>query len=361
MKVISSLEEAKKYIYGGAFLGGGGGGSIGRALETAELALKISPIEIYDPGEIDLDSTVITVSAVGVQSKGWLMPWHFARAVELLQSLGVDVDYLISSECGAFAVINGWIQSAILGIPVLDCPCDGRAHPTGVMGSMGLHKIKDYISIQAAVGGDPRRNRASEIIVTGKLDIASRMIRMFSVEVGGVVAVARNPIDARYAVQNGAPRSLDLASKIGSEFLSAGGGGAGVKAALKVIDGEVVCTGTIRRVKLESRGGFDVGSINIESNIGDVTIDFINEYMTIEVNGERIATFPDLINIFRVDSGLPLNSAEVREGMKVMVGRASASNIILGGGLKHLEVYEPIERSLGKEVRKHVEQHLKKI
>ncbi|RLE51157.1 MAG: hypothetical protein DRJ21_00750, partial [Candidatus Methanomethylicota archaeon] len=215
MKVVSNFNEAKAYVYGGAILGGGGGGSISSGLEIARIALNIAPIEIIEPKEADLNSIVTTVSAVGVQSKGRLMPWHYIRAVELLQSIGVDIDYLISSECGPMAVVNGWIQSAALGIPILDCPCDGRAHPTGVMGSMGLHKIKDYISIQTAVGGGPSRRDSSEIIVSGKLEVTSRIIRLFSVEVGGVVAVARNPVTVKHTIENGAPNALSLAFNIG--------------------------------------------------------------------------------------------------------------------------------------------------
>ena len=56
---------------------------------------------------------------------------------------------------GGEATVNGWLQAAVLGLPLVDLPCNGRAHPTGVMGSMNLHKITDYKTVQACVGGNP--------------------------------------------------------------------------------------------------------------------------------------------------------------------------------------------------------------
>lgn len=44
--------------------------------------------------------------------------------------------------------VNGRFQSAVTGIPVVNSACDGRAHPTGVMGSMDLESDPEYHSIQ---------------------------------------------------------------------------------------------------------------------------------------------------------------------------------------------------------------------
>ncbi len=351
MRVVSSEKEVEAYVLGGAVLGGGGGGSISSGLEVGNLAIKIAPVEILEPKEVDPKGIVVTVSAVGVQSKGEFRPWHHVRAVELLQNVGLSIDALISSECGAFSTVNGWLQAAILGIPVLDCPCDGRAHPTGLMGCMGLHRLENYISLQSAVGGGSSRRDAVEVIVSGKLETVNRIIRLISIEAGGVVAVSRNPVTSQYALENGAPGALEFAFRVGEAMLAAGDGVSRVKAAISVLDGDIVCEGRVVEYRLMRTGGFDVGSIIVEDSAGKkFEVTFVNEYMTLEVDGERLATFPDIINLFDVESGYPLISSEVREGRRVLICKVNWDRLILGAGLKDSKLYEPIERVLGKKL-----------
>ena len=45
---------------------------------------------------------------------------------------------VLTAQNGASTTLNGWIQSAMLGVKVLDAAGDVRAHPTGKLGGMGL-------------------------------------------------------------------------------------------------------------------------------------------------------------------------------------------------------------------------------
>ena len=97
------------------------------------------------------------------------------------------IDAFITNECGG-SIFNGWVPAAILGLSLVDAPCNGRAHPTGLMGSMGLHRIKDYISVQSAVGGNPEIGKHLEAVFKGALESTSSLVRQCAVCAGGLVA-----------------------------------------------------------------------------------------------------------------------------------------------------------------------------
>jgi hypothetical protein len=88
---------------------------------------------------------------------------------------------LISNECGGTATTNAWLQAASLGLPVVDAPCNGRADPTGMMGSMGLHAQAGYVSQQAAAGRDAGAGRYVEMSVSGSLETTSGLVRQAAV------------------------------------------------------------------------------------------------------------------------------------------------------------------------------------
>ncbi|MBB6283607.1 DUF917 family protein [Geobacillus subterraneus] len=191
-----TLEAA---VLGGAVLGGGGGGWIEEGMRIGRLALEVGQPQLITIDDLQDDDLLVTVSNVGAPAAKdqYVKPVHYLRSLELLiQNLERRVHGIITNENGAGTMINGWFQSAVTGIPVVDAPCNGRAHPTGSMGSMNLSELDDYVSVQAAVGGKGRNY--VEISASGSLDKISSLIRKVSVDAGGTVAVTRNPVRAAY-------------------------------------------------------------------------------------------------------------------------------------------------------------------
>ena len=360
MMVFSDQRDVKALVYGAAFYGGGGGGSIEEGLRLALLAIELGGrVEVREPGEVPGSATLVTVSGVGAPAarEQYLKPIHLVRAVELLMDAGVRVEGVIPSEVGAFNGVNGWVQSVVLGIPFIDTPCDGRAHPTGLMGSMGLHRLKNYVSVQAAVGGDPAKGRYIEVVVKGSVQSASALVRRAAVEAGGLVAVARNPVSADYARRNGAPGALAKAYGVGRSIVSAVEGGDSLEACYKAFDsagGVVLGECRVSGAKLETREGFDVGEALFTCGDGEYRVRFFNEYMTIEREGNYLALFPDLIVVMDVGTGLPLTSADIlgARGRRVVLGYVPRPKLLLGRGLLYPEAYEPLEKALGIEFRK---------
>jgi hypothetical protein len=348
------VEVVRAAAYGGAVLGGGGGGAIEEGLRLGRLALEVGQPRLVTLDEMEDQAVLVTVSAVGAPAAAdqYLEPMHYVHALQLLTAhLDEPVAGLITNENGGLATLNGWFQSAVTGLPVVDAPCNGRAHPTGLMGAMGLNSVTDYVSRQAAVGGNPEPGRHVRFYVEGSLASASRLVRQSSVEAGGLVAVARNPVTVAYVRDHAAPGALQQAIEVGRALLGAGSALEAAEAVCGVLGGEVVCQATVTRLTLHTEGGFDVGQVELQ---GGYELTFWNEYMTLERHGHRLATFPDLIATLSVAEFRPLCSAEVREGQEVLVVRVPRQHLRLGGGMRQPELFCAAEQAVGKDLIRYV-------
>ncbi|MER7197364.1 hypothetical protein CG723_08805 [Streptomyces sp. CB01635] len=341
MKRQLTHDDIRAAVYGGAVLGGGGGGFVERGLRTADLALQVGAPELWTADEFAADDLTATVALVGAPAAPdpQVLPTHLLRALELLRrDLPRELVAIHTNENGAETTINGWFHSAMTGLPVIDLACNGRAHPSSQMGAMGLHARDGYRSYQGYAGGKPYAY--VEGAVSGTLDATSNVVRRASVEAGGWVGVARNPVEVGYAVQNGAPGAISFAIELGHRFLGNGPAGAAGH-----LGGEIAVTGTVREYRCEQREGLDVGVAVLDDAEG-TTLHFVNEYMAFEAGGERKASFPDLITTFD-EAGQPLASADVEVGKQISVLVAPAENLQLSTTMFMPEVYAPVEALLG--------------
>lgn len=348
-------ETAEAAVLGGSVLGGGGGGWIEEGNKLAQVALQNGFSEILPLEHLPDDAVLLTVSAVGAPSAGTgiLKPNDYVRSVEVFtQKTGMEIDGLISSEIGALGVVNGWVQSAFLKIPVIDSPCNGRAHPLGLMGSMGLHKVEEYVSMQAVVGRKGEKGEPVELFFKNSLEEASQKILETARETKGMVAVARNPVQAKYVKQNGAPGSISMAIELGRIMLKNKEFGFkqfGDKI-LSFFGGDLKIKGKVIKVDLQIAGGLDVGKIdiNVDNRIHELA--FWNEYMTLEDEGKRIATFPDLIMTFDAETNHPVISAAIKENQEIVLLVVSKKRLILGEGVKDRELLKKVEKTIIKKI-----------
>lgn len=351
-RTVLDRETLEAAVLGGSFYGGGGGGSRVEGMAMGELALALGDPYLLDIDELPADALLLTVSAVGAPAAQGrhAKAYHYLKAVELfMRYTGKEPSGLITNECGGLATVNGWVQAAAFGVPVVDAPCNGRAHPTGVMGSMGLHAVPGYTSVQVAVGGSREAGTYVEVLARGTIEKAANMVRQAAVQAGGLVAVARNPVEAGYARKHGAPGAIRQCIKVGRAMLSCRGkpGMEVIEAAAEASGGRIVCRGRVIAKEITTAGGFDVGRVVIE---GGYELVFWNEYMTLEREGQRIATFADLIATLDVATGNPISSAEIQQSSEVAVVVVPKGSLILGAGVKDKSLYYSIEKATGKEI-----------
>lgn len=340
--IILNKEDAEKAIYGGCILGGGGGGWIKEGLEKIETTFQLGQPKMVQISELQDDDYATCVSLVGAPSAkdAYIHADQLVQTVERMQKeFKEPVKALITNENGAAATINGWLQSVTTGLPILDAPCNGRAHPTGTMGSLNLTEIDGYTSIQTFAGG--KGHREVEGVVRANLDKASEVVRDVSVKAGGMVGVCRNPVSIRYLKENAAVGGISQAIELGEVFLAEKEGFGRIEAVVEYLGGEIIHSGVIEKFELKASDGFDVGLINV----GNYELTIWNEYMTIEKDGERIGTFPDLIMTFDTKTGMPLISAEIKERDNITIINVRKEKLKLSTTMyneKLLKVIEPI-------------------
>lgn len=348
-------DHIEPLVIGGCILGGGGGGSRQSGQQLAELAFELGEPEIRQIDTFSDNDIILTVSGVGAPAakNQYLKPTDYMQAVDMIvDSMPSKPVALMTNENGGAATVNGLLQSAIMGIPVVDAACNGRAHPTGIMGSMGLPFLQDYESIQAGVGGKKGTNYRVEVLTKGHLDTCSKLIRQGAVQAGGVVAVARNPVNVQYVKENGALNAISHAIEVGTANLSGKTPFEKVENSLKVLGGEVFAKGSVENFELKTIDGFDVGFLHIKTADAKFSLTFWNEYMTVTgEDGTRFSTFPDLIMTFSAETGLPVTSAELVENQEVFIGTAPYENLRLGRGMYIEENYDIIEQVLDIELK----------
>lgn len=349
LKLTREILEAA--VLGASVLGGGDADSLEAALELGELALRMGEPVLVDVDDVNPEGTVITASSVSCPrvEDPYLSGRSYIRSMELLLENGVERPVgLISNECNEAGVVHGWLEGAVLGIPVVDAPCNGRAHPTSEMGSMGLHLVEGYVSVSAFCGGNPDHKRSIEGVFRGSVETASSMVRHAACTAGGILAVARNPVKASYLRENGAPGAIKQAIRLGNAMKEAApeGGEAVIQAAADALSGSVIYRGRIDGVDRFTAGGMISGKA--VSREWELT--FWKDYMTVDEGERRVATFPDLITVFDEETGKVISSENIAPGMNVAILAVPRSNLLLGCGMRSPALFEPAEKIVGKSI-----------
>lgn len=342
---------------GGAILGGGGGGSAETGARLGSLAVEFSDLCLTPIDALDPDAVIITASMVGAPAarEKYVSPADHMRCVELFtQKTGLKPDGIVTNENGGGSTFNGWLQASVLGIPLLDAPCNGRAHPTGVMGSLNLHRDPGYVTTMTCAGGRKELGRHVECTVTGSITHCSKLVRASAVEAGGLVSVVRNPVSARFLRENGAPGGLSHAIETGRRYAQGLERSVdfAVHAVADFLGGRVLARGTVEDYQLRSEGGFDVGTVKMCG----YEMSFWNEYMTVDgPDGERIGTFPDLIMTFDAQTGHPTPTSDLAPGQEIYLIRTGCHNLKLSAAMYDRELLAEVEGIIHRPMLAHID------
>ncbi len=334
-------------VAGGSVLACGGGGWVAHGYLVGRTAVAYGTPRLASLDEVDPEALVVTVTAIGAPAaEAWEMrPRDYVRALQLLiKELDEPVVATMTAQNGSSTTCNGWLQSAVLGTVVLDAAGDGRAHPTGKMGSIGLTALEGYTTVQSAAGGNRTQGRYLECVARGTVAACANTLRTAAVESGGFIAAARNPVRAEYVRENGAVGAISLALGVGEAMLAAQqrGAEAVTDAICERLDGRVLARGAVADLALRTEGGFDIGALRV----GELDVGFVNEYLSVDAGGERLATFPDVLTTLSLETGLPIAIADIRDGDRVAVLHADKANIPLGASVLDPSVYPEVEAML---------------
>ena len=334
---------------GGSILAAGGGGWVGHGMLVGTTAVQYGTPRLASLDEVDPDAMIATVSAIGAPAaKDWqMLPGDYVRALELLIA-AVDEPIIgtVTAQNGSSTTCNGWVASAVLGTLVIDAAGDGRAHPTGKMGSFGLAANPEHVTVQAVAGGNRAQGRYLEVVTRGSVAHTANVLRTASTESGGFISAARNPLPASFVAAHAAVGAITFALDLGEALLAAehSGAEAMIAAAAEHLGGTVLARGEVRAKELRTENAFDIGGLSV----GELELGFVNEYLTAESGGERLATFPDVLATISLASGRIISIADIAPGDEVAVLHVPKANVPLGDGVREPSVYPEVEAMLGK-------------
>ena len=344
-----TYSDAVDAIWGGSVLACGGGGWVAHGELMAEMATRLGTPILCSVDEIPDDALVATVTAIGAPgAPDWeIQPRDYVNALKLLMDHAPGpVVAVLTAQNGASTTLNGWIQSAMLGVKVLDAAGDVRAHPTGKLGGMGLTERPGYETVQAVAGGNRKLHGELRLVAQGSIVTTSNVLRDVSVRVGGFIAAARNPVEAAWVKQHGAIGAVTFALDLGKAMRAAESSGAQaiIDATCKQTGGTILATGPARiKEPMRTEGGFDHGTFEV----GGLTLRYLNEYMTVDRKSERLGTYPDVITTLSTRTGRPATISEIREGDPLAVFHIQRGLIPLSSSTKDRTALAEVERIMG--------------
>ncbi len=365
---LITRERAANILTGSMYLGCGGGGSSRRGQEIiSKTEGKVYMMSMEEAKQTPSGSLFITISGVGspASPEGYVGEEVYTRIIELVKDLQKsnpslpqgEIRGLIPSEMGGASSFGPFMTSALLGIPVVNTACDGRAHPFGTMGSLGLQSLGRPV-IQVACGGNPRKNRYLEVSVVAAVDAASEIVRTGASGAGGLVEVARNPVNYRYLERASAVGCYSLAESIGQAVADRDLlGRERLDRVCRVVSGHIIAEGTVGPIAIETRNALDYGHFDVDTGDGrKYQMYFCNEYMALNgPDGNRLFTFPDFIVTADSRTGTPITTAELKEGDEICVLGSSWKYMILGLGLRYRAPYIRLQDALGIEMIRYLD------
>jgi DUF917 family protein len=140
--------------------------------------------------------------------------------------------------------------------------------------------------------------------------------------------------------------AISFALALGEAILAAEGRGPRrmIEVTAEHLGGSIIAQGPVRRRELVTRNAFDIGTVEV----GELELGFVNEYLTAESDGQRLATFPDVLTTLSTATGRIISIANLRAGDEVAVLHVPKANVPLGDGVKEPSVYPEVEEMLGK-------------
>jgi DUF917 family protein len=208
-----------------------------------------------------------------------------------------------------------------------------------------------YTAIQAVAGGNRAEGRYLECVVRGSVSACANVLRAASVQSGGFISAARNPVRASYVAEHAAVGAITFALELGEAMLAAEARGpeAVLDAITQQLGGEIIARGVVRGRRLRTEGAFDIG----ELSVGELDLGFVNEYLSADASGERLATFPDALTTLSASTGRPVSIADIRDGDEIAVLFVEHERIPLGASVLDRALYPEVEAMLGRPLAEH--------
>ena len=319
------IQEIEDIALGAALLGAGGGGDpyVGKLVAMGAVK-ECGPVTLLDPEEVPDNALIVPIAMMGAPTvlgeKGIGGSEYQTLYNMVSQFFGKKIYAFMPIEAGGVNSMLPIAACARLGLPLVDCDGMGRAFPE-------LQMITFTIGGMSATPMALTDEKGNSVIfetITNKW--TEELARAVTMSCGGSVSVSLYPMTGAqmkaYSVKNIVTRSQKLGEAIRTVKHCADDV-TPEEHFLQFSEGYKLFKGKIADVLRETRGAFNFGKVVLEG-IGECKghqayVEFQNENLTATVDGEILATTPDLICLVDTETFTPVTTDALKYGKRVLV------------------------------------------
>ena len=237
----------------------------------------------------------------------------------LRRYMGKSIEAVVPPEAGGVNTPVPMAVAGAVGIPVIDADGMGRAFPELQMTSFYIHGVSPSPTAAADEKGHVTICDASDALLT------ERIIRNAAMAYGGISWIAGYPMTGRQLKDTAILRSISMAWDLGKRVFNARRKHLDpIAEAIDLTGGYRAFQGKIvdidREFGAEKTKGFSLGRITVEGTDDfkgrTAVVDFQNEWLNLEIDGEVYCMPPDLICILDPATGEPIRTDIVRYGYR---------------------------------------------
>lgn len=318
---------------GAAFLGTGGGGDpyIGALLarEALDRHGKVRLIQLSDLNDDDAVFTSAMMGAPTVLIEKLMSLEESDCAVRALERrVGRTATAVIAAEIGGVNATLPIAFAALRGLPLIDADGMGRAFPALQMGTFNVAGI----SCAPVALADEYGNTV--VVESLSAAVAEKLARPVVSAMGASAAISCYAMTGAQAKMAAVPGTISAARMIGEAIIR---NGASSKAPLaRLIEAlesiplyrraRQVFHGKIVALSRDTTRGWVLGRCEVESpdRRSHAVIEFQNENLIVEIDGEVVVIVPDLITIVDFETARAIPTESLRFGQRVSVIACSA-------------------------------------
>ncbi len=314
---------------GAGILGSGGGGNpeMGRlmALNALKMGYTISMIAREDLPD---DAFVVDYGGVGSPEVSYERPASLLEGVLVIRAIeeraGKKVTALLIGEAAGSNATEPLLVAAILGIPVIDCDCMGRAFPQIDMTSCRI--LGTFTEHYAAISNGIQ----THIIEAANACELEDKVREATVAMGGAVSCAMTSMSGAQVKKWTIKGTISLAQAIGKSLRNADKQpfSVSLKALNDVLaqtdykEAQVVFTGKITDLERGISKGFSIGGFTVVDDREEkIDIGFQNENLIAREHESKkiLALVPELITIVDKNNFQPICCEDLKFGQEIVV------------------------------------------
>ncbi len=319
------IQEIEDIALGAALLGAGGGGDpyVGKLVAMGAVK-ECGPVTLLDPEEVPDDALLVPIAMMGaptVLGEKGIGGGEYQTLYNMVsQFFGKQIYAFMPIEAGGVNSMLPIAACARLGLPLVDCDGMGRAFPELQMVTFTIGGM----SATPMALTDEKGNSVIFETITNKW--TEELARAVTMSCGGSVSVSLYPMTGAqmkaYSVKNIVTRSQKLGEAIRT-VKDCADDVTPEEHFLQFSEGYKLFKGKIADVLRETRGAFNFGKVMLEG-IGECKghqayVEFQNENLTATVDGEILATTPDLICLVDTETFTPVTTDALKYGKRVLV------------------------------------------